>query len=79
MKLHMKFLNLIDIKLLNSKDDILLIELNYIINIDNNIIDFNLKLEMKPNRNGDFTSDYNLILRNEIFNLKKIIKKIYLI
>ena len=59
-------------KIINSKDDILLIELNYIINIDNNIIDFYLKLEMKPYRNMDFTSDYNYILRNEIINLKKL-------
>ena len=58
-------------KIINTKDDILLIELNYIININDNKIEFNLKLEMKPNSNGDFSNDYNYILRNEIINLKK--------
>ena len=62
-------------KIINSKDDIILIELNYIINIDKNMIEFNLEFEMKPNTNGDFTSDYNYILRNEIINLKKKYKK----
>ena len=62
-------------KIIESKDDILPIELNYIINIDNNKIEFNIKLDLKPNTNGDFTSDYNYILRNEIINLKKKYKK----
>ena len=58
-------------KIINSKENILPIELSYIIDINDQKINSNIKLDMKPNSNGDFSSDYNYILRSEIIDLKK--------
>ena len=58
-------------KITISKDDILLLELNFIMNVNNNKIDFKVNLEIKSNAKEDFISDFNYILRNEIINLKK--------
>ena len=55
---------------LKDKDE-LKIELNYLINHHNNNISINIELFIKPNMNGDFTNDFNYILKNEIINMKK--------
>lgn len=52
------------------------IELNFIINCNNNsIINFSISLDLKLIASGDFTSDYNYILKREIINLKKKYEK----
>ena len=49
----------------------LIIDLNFLININKNDVEFNVSLDLKPNLGGDFSSDFNYILRNEMRNMKK--------
>lgn len=59
-------------KIISQNDeDKLIINLNFIINDYGKAIEINLSVEMKLNTNGDFTSDFNYILRHEIIQLKK--------
>ena len=59
-------------KIISQNDeDKLIIHLNFIINDYGKNIEVNLSVEMKLNTNGDFTSDFNYILRHEIIKLKK--------
>ena len=59
-------------KIINlSEDDKIIIQLNFFI-VNNNI---NISVELKPNTEGDFTADFNCILRNEIIMLKKLHNK----
>ena len=55
----------------SNDDDKLIIDLDFIININKQNVAINFSLNLEENTNGDFSNDYNYILKNEIIRLKK--------
>lgn len=58
-------------KINSYNQDKLLVDLNFEITVNKQNIGFEVTFNCLLNMNGDFSSDYNYILRNEIIRLKK--------
>ena len=58
-----------------SDEDKMSIDLYFNIDFKNNNFDLTINFDMKANTEGDFSDDFNYILRNEIIKLKKKYKK----